>query len=207
MNPDSKEAPLWSAYANTSFFAETPKGMICIRVGAIESTLDSLLIEYNAVEWAFVTAHNPGSLKPDAAANASRHRRLQESVTNDEYKFFPGKGVGTDPNWPPEESILIIGITRDEAICLGRSFGQNAIVVGHRGEPAELIDCRLPQSVQHWSLTTLREKLIKIGAKIVRHSRYVTFQMAEVAIPRKLFRTILRRIDRLKMKSPLPVPG
>jgi hypothetical protein len=65
----------------------------------------------------------------------------------------------------------------------------------------------LPQTVQHWSLTTLREKLIKIGAKIVRHARYVTFQMAEVAIPRKLFRAILQRIARLKMKSPLPVPG
>ena len=65
----------------------------------------------------------------------------------------------------------------------------------------------LPRTVQHWSLTTLREKLIKIGAKIVRHSRYVTFQMAEVAIPRKLFRSILKRIARLKMKSPLPVPG
>ena len=144
MAPDSEEAALWSAFENTSFLTDTHKGTICIRVGATESTLDSLLIEDDATEWAFVTAHNPGSMKPDAAANASRHRRLQELVTNDEYKFFPGKGVGTDPNWPPEESILIIGITRDEAICLGRSFGQNAIVVGHRGEPAELIDCRLP---------------------------------------------------------------
>ena len=54
----------------------------------------------------------------------------------------------------------------------------------------------LPKSVQHWSLTTLREKLIKI----VRHARYVTFQMAEVAVPRKLFREILRRIARLKTK-------
>ena len=65
----------------------------------------------------------------------------------------------------------------------------------------------LPPDVKHWSLTTLREKLIKIGAKIVRHARYVTFQMAEVAIPRKLFREILRRIARLKMKRPLPAPG
>jgi hypothetical protein len=65
----------------------------------------------------------------------------------------------------------------------------------------------LPPAVQHWSLTTLREKLIKIGAKIVRHARYVTFQMAEVAIPRKLFRAILQRIARLKMKSALPAPG
>ncbi len=50
---------------------------------------------------------------------------------------------------------------------------------------------------------TLREKLIKIGAKIVRHGRYVTFQLAEVAIPRTLFADILRRIDWLRPK-PLP---
>ena len=38
----------------------------------------------------------------------------------------------------------------------------------------------LPKEVEHWSLTTLREKLVKIGAKVVRHGRYVTFQLAEV---------------------------
>lgn len=37
--------------------------------------------------------------------------------------------------------------------------------------------------MKHWSLTTLREKLVKIRAKVVAHARYVTFQMAEVAIP------------------------
>ena len=57
----------------------------------------------------------------------------------------------------------------------------------------------LPQSVKHWSLTTLREKLIKIGAKVVHHARYVTFQMAEVAVPRQLFRAILDRIRRLRI--------
>ena len=62
----------------------------------------------------------------------------------------------------------------------------------------------LPQSVKHWSLTTLREKLVKIGAKVVAHARYVTFQMAEVAIPRWLFRTILRRISRLGPLTPAP---
>ena len=59
----------------------------------------------------------------------------------------------------------------------------------------------LPKSVAHWSLTTLKEKLIKIGAKVVRHAGYVIFQMAEVAIPRKLFETILRRIARLRLVS------
>ena len=58
----------------------------------------------------------------------------------------------------------------------------------------------LPEAVEQWSLTTLREKLVKIGAKIVRSGRYVVFQMAEVAIPRELFADILRRIDRLRPK-------
>ena len=56
----------------------------------------------------------------------------------------------------------------------------------------------LPGAVRHWTLTTLREKLIKIGAKVVRHSRKVVFQMAEVAVPRELFRDILRAIERLR---------
>ncbi len=60
-----------------------------------------------------------------------------------------------------------------------------------------------PEAVEHWSPTTLRKKLIKIGAKVVRHGRYVTFQLAEVAIPRTLFAYILRRIDWLRPK-PLP---
>ncbi len=56
----------------------------------------------------------------------------------------------------------------------------------------------LPKDVEHWSLTTLREKLIKIGAKVVRHGRHVTFQMAEVAIPRTVFAEILRLVDGLR---------
>jgi hypothetical protein len=64
----------------------------------------------------------------------------------------------------------------------------------------------LPEEVEHWSLTTLREKLVKIGAKIVRHGRYVVFQLAEVAVPRSLFADILRRIDDLRPRPP-PLPA
>jgi len=61
----------------------------------------------------------------------------------------------------------------------------------------------LPTSLKYWSLTTLREKLIKIGAKVVRHSGYVLFQMAEVAVPRELFAAILERIQRFGVPPPL----
>ena len=64
----------------------------------------------------------------------------------------------------------------------------------------------LPQEVEQWSLTTLREKLVKIGARIVRHGRYVVFQLAEVAVPRVLFEKILRLIADLRPRSP-PLPA
>ena len=44
-----------------------------------------------------------------------------------------------------------------------------------------------PEPIKDWSLTSLKDKLIKIGAKVVSHGRYVIFQMAEVAIARQMF--------------------
>ena len=63
-----------------------------------------------------------------------------------------------------------------------------------------------PPRVEHYSsaVNTLREKLVKIGAKVVSHGRYVTFQLAEVAVPRELFRKILSLIDDLR---PRPAPA
>ena len=61
----------------------------------------------------------------------------------------------------------------------------------------------LPRDVKHRSLTTLREKLVKIGAKVTQHSKYVTFQLAEVAVTRNLFAAILDRIERLALPPPV----
>jgi hypothetical protein len=62
----------------------------------------------------------------------------------------------------------------------------------------------LPRPVQTWTLTTPTEKLIKIGAKVVHHAKVVTFQLAQVAIPRELFAAILARLGRQRAA---PSPG
>jgi Transposase DDE domain group 1 len=62
----------------------------------------------------------------------------------------------------------------------------------------------MPKTAEPWSLTSLREKLIKIGAKVVSHGRYVTFQMAEVAVSRRMFKEILMLIAQLRA---LPAPA
>jgi hypothetical protein len=64
----------------------------------------------------------------------------------------------------------------------------------------------LPLGIRHWSLTTLKEKVIKIGAKVIRHAGYVTFQMAEVAIRRNVFQSILRRIAKFRLPAPRAGP-
>ena len=56
----------------------------------------------------------------------------------------------------------------------------------------------LPGKIKRWSLRSLLVKLIKIGAKLVEHGRYLTFQMAEVSVSREIFAEILSRINRLR---------
>ena len=61
----------------------------------------------------------------------------------------------------------------------------------------------LPREVPYWSPTNLREKLVEIGTKAVCHGRSVSFQLAEVAVPRRPFAAIVQLIDGL---WPRPAP-
>src|SRR5215472_13120155 len=60
----------------------------------------------------------------------------------------------------------------------------------------------MPKTAEPWSMTTLRERLVKIGARIVRHGRSMIFQMAEVMVSRGLFAQILAAIATLRPTPP-----
>lgn len=76
------------------------------------------------------------------------------------------------------------------------------VIVRYRQEVLRTL--ALPDEMESWSLTTIREKVVKIGAKVITHARYAVFQMAEVAVPRDLFRRILDMIDDLRSREPAP---
>jgi hypothetical protein len=78
------------------------------------------------------------------------------------------------------------------------SFSVSVHVRTGRGSASCRRKLALPREVKHWSQTTIREKLIQIDAKVVSHAKVVTFQLAEVAVPRALFAAILERIDQLR---------
>ena len=65
----------------------------------------------------------------------------------------------------------------------------------------------LLEEAEHWSLTPLRDKRVKIGAKVVAHGRYVTLQLAEVAVPKNLFQKFLSLIDDLRRRPAPAVAG
>ena len=57
----------------------------------------------------------------------------------------------------------------------------------------------LPESMKHWSLTSLQTRLIKTGGRLVLHARRLVFQLAEVLVTREMLTGILERISRLRL--------
>jgi len=130
---------LHNAYRRTTYYANTPRGRLAIRTDQCDAELDLLLADHGCRTWAFVTAHNPGSKALSAEENAQRHARLESELRTGGWTSFFGEGVGAGSDWPPETSLLVLGIDETAAKQLGEAFEQNAIVVGRLGEPARLV--------------------------------------------------------------------
>ncbi|MDQ6757501.1 MAG: DUF3293 domain-containing protein [Bacteroidota bacterium] len=128
-------AQLLEEYKATSFIVFELN--IIIYVNEHIQELDKLLMENHVISWAFITAYNPTSKVFSYDDNVLRHQELIEKTKT--YKCFEGEGRGRDPKWKPERSLLILGITNDEAIVIGNYFQQNAIVVGEFKKTAELL--------------------------------------------------------------------
>jgi hypothetical protein len=137
------------------------------------------------VEW------HPGELYPRVGFIVTNLARPAERVV----AFYNQRG--TAEQWI-KEGKAAIRWTR--LSC--RSFAANAVRLQLHALAYNLGNfmrtLAMPAAAEPWSLTSLREKLIKIGAKVVNHGRYVMFQMAEVAVPRQMFHDILRLIARLR---------
>ena len=101
--------------------------------------LDLLLAESRATDWAFITACNPRSAPLDEDANAERMMQLEMLVRGRGLACFQGEGQADDGDWPPEPSLLVLGISDADAVSIARAFEQYAIVSGSRGGEARLV--------------------------------------------------------------------
>ncbi len=129
-----------AAYEATSFWVDVfPDSPFAIRCGTRTPRLDDLLVKCGASTWAYMTACNPRSDLLTASDNAERMGRLRHHLQQRGYSFFPGEGVPDKPEWAPEPSFLVLGITESEAVSLARIYEQNAILIGTQGQCATLL--------------------------------------------------------------------
>ena len=145
------------------------------------------------VEW------HPGELYPRVGFIVTNMSRPAERVV----AFYNKRG--TCEQWIKEGKNAVIWTRLS---C--RSFDANAVRLQLHALAYNLGNflrtLATPEPIRHWSLTSLKDKLIKIGARLVSHGRYVAFQRAEVAVPRALFADILRLIAGLR-PPPDPAPA
>ena len=128
------------AYANTSYRL-LERADIVLRVGKFNPELLNLFDEFETKTAAFVTAWNPFSNPLPMAENQKHNQKLLFWIQEHGLTCFEGVGEGDDGRWPGEESYLIIGIDRTQALELGKLFNQNAVIwVGSSAVP-ELLIC------------------------------------------------------------------
>ena len=155
------------------------------------------------------------------AASWTKPRRVVAKVEWHPGELYPRVGfIVTNMTRPPERVTLFYNQrgTAEQFIKEGknaivwtrlscRRFAANAVRLQLHALAYNLAKflrtLALPQEVSHCSMTTLRHRLVKIGAKIVRHGRAITFQMAEVMVSRGLFQQILNAIAMLRPLPPI----
>jgi hypothetical protein len=140
------------------------------------------------VEW------HPGELYPRVGFVVTNLTWSSERVV----AFYNGRG--TAEQWIKEGKITM---KWTRLSC--RSMVANAVRLQLHALAYNLANflrtLALPDEMERWSLTSLREKVVKIGAKVIAHARYTVFQMAEVRLPRDLFGRVLEMIDSLRPRS------
>lgn len=137
---ETRSAKLLEAYKRTKFIVDQPNGGIIIRHGECNPDIERLLSEHAVRSGMFITAHNPHSQRLSDDENRDRHLSLIADIEERGFPYFTGRGIGTD-DWPAEESLFVLGMSRDLASMLARKHGQLAIVWVDVGRVAEIVLC------------------------------------------------------------------
>lgn len=118
---------LVSAYATTNFCVSDGDIEFVLRVGKYSLELEALYRSTGNQQAAYVTAYNPHSKSLTEIENMQRHEALLRRLSN-RWPVYNGSGEDVHGEWPPEKSLLILGISLADALSIGSEFAQNAIV-------------------------------------------------------------------------------
>lgn len=121
-------AGLVVAYLSTSYRAKVSGGPCVLHVGSRSQKLLDLYSDFHTKSAAYITAENPLGNRLADGENRLRANALLADAKALDLPCFEGEGVGEDPSWAPERSALLLGLTFEQAVHLGRHHEQNAII-------------------------------------------------------------------------------
>ncbi len=127
------------AFNNTDYVVNINDKTIIINIGKAQTELDNLIKPLK--KWAFITAYNPLPKILSDDENKTRNKQLRQDAENLGFQVYTGYGISKDKCWK-EDSFLIVGIDKIEAIQLGAKYGQLAIVTGSTNNKTELIELK-----------------------------------------------------------------
>ena len=117
---DSYNEANYHVYADPSFI---------FKIDISSKELRKLLIELNVKFAAFITAFNPYSQELSLKKNRLRNKKLEGKIQSLDLYYIKGDGRCGDSSEVGEESFLVFGLSKKQAINLGKESQQNAIVV------------------------------------------------------------------------------
>ncbi|MEO1435318.1 MAG: DUF3293 domain-containing protein [Bacteroidota bacterium] len=123
-----------SVYLSAIYELNSPRCII--QIGAPSPSI-LLKVSLQISNWAFITAHNPGSQIQTLQQNEQANARLLEKIRELDLQHLDGVAKSQDGHWPEEISYLVYNLSKEKALQLARSFGQNAILF-----------CSLPGNVE-----------------------------------------------------------
>jgi hypothetical protein len=125
-----------AAFNRTEYRVRADGWGFTLRIGCASDELAALLADRDANCAAFITAWNPASTPTTAAENERAQAGLKAELTSSGFPFLEGEGADPSGAWPPEPSVLAIGLPLRQAKELGSRYRQDAILwCDSAGEP------------------------------------------------------------------------
>jgi hypothetical protein len=129
---------LLAAY-NAALYVVFGEPELVIRIGELNPDLDALMEADEAAAAAYLTAANPRGERRSEAENAVSFDFLKNVLKEKQMRFRAGEGRDPLGKWPAEPSVLVLGIERKDAVFIGITHAQNAIVFIEKGKAPELV--------------------------------------------------------------------
>jgi hypothetical protein len=126
--PSAIPADLIASYRAADYQAGAGSATVVLRIDQYSESLSQLLAASGQQSAAFITAYNPCNQSCSFEANQAAQARLRNELSRHASQIIEGMGSDLSGAWPPEQSLLALGVDLATAQALGRQFGQNAVV-------------------------------------------------------------------------------